>query len=221
MRKLFATALVLAVAAGCAQNKGMIDKKMLKGAAQAHIGHVVVGWKDTPGKKGLLTTAIAEAKIAAQHAGFAVKKLDDLKWVKAHVGHVLHAVDPSAIAKGPGLGYGVVKAATGAAKHINFAAKSKDASKNVKTHAVHVSASATNAAEWAKDIAAIAQGILAAGSAAEAKMRVQALQRMADRLLKGVDANNDGKITWKPGEGGLNEAKKHMGFMTKGEGLTS
>ena len=45
MRKLFATALVLAVAAGCAQNTGMIDKKMLKGAAQAHIGHVVVGWK--------------------------------------------------------------------------------------------------------------------------------------------------------------------------------
>ena len=37
----------------------------------------------------------------------------------------------------------------------------------------------------------------------------------------GVDANGDGKITWVNGEGGLKDARKHMGFMQKGEGLSS
>ena len=57
--------------------------------SHAHIGHVVASWNDTPEKMGLLPTAIAEAKVAAQHAGFAVSKPDDLAWMKSHIGHVL------------------------------------------------------------------------------------------------------------------------------------
>ena len=35
----------------------------------------------------------------------------------------------------------------------------------------------------------------------------------------GMDANKDGKIGWQTGEGGLEQAQMHMGFMMKGEGL--
>jgi len=45
------------------------------------------------------------------------------------------------------------------------------------------------------------------------------MKMLAGQLLSGVDANGDGKISWKKGEGGLMEAKKHMGFMAKGEGM--
>ena len=155
------TVLAAAIVGGCAASydKPMADKKMTMAGTQscAHIGHVMTGWKDTPGGKGLLVTAQAEAKIAQQHANFALAKPDNIKWMKTHTTHVLHAVDPSAMAKGPGLGYGVVKAAGGVAKHIQFAAKSSGASKNVKLHATHVAASANNAVDRAKKIVALAK----------------------------------------------------------------
>ena len=187
--------------------------------SQVHMGHVTKSWKDTPGKKGFLPTALAEAKIAAQHAGFAAKKTGDLGWMKTHTGHVMNAVDPSTVKKGPGKGYGVLKAAKGAAKHIGLAAKSKDASKNVKTHAVHVAASSNNTIARAMKIMSLGKKIMAAKSAAKAAPMVKQMAVLAARLTKGHDANGDGKITWQKGEGGLNAVKKHMALMAKGEGM--
>lgn len=209
-----ALSLGLVFVSGCADDMAMKAKKM----SSAHIGHVMTGWKDTPNKSGLLPTAIAEAKVAVAHAGFAAKKSRNLKWMKAHTAHVLHAVDPSAIAKGPGHGYGVIKAATGAANHVKFAA-GKNASKNVKTHSVHVATSAGNAVAWAKEIAALCKKVAASRSVTRVARNVAKIKILTGRLLTGYDANKDGKISWKKGEGGLNEAKKHMGFMMKGEGI--
>lgn len=187
--------------------------------AHVHMGHVTSGWKDTPGGKGLLPTAIAEARIAIQHAGFAASKPGDLGWMKTHTRHVLNAVDPSVEAKGPGLGYGVLKAARGVAQHINFAAGSDGASKNVKLHAVHVATTADNTVVRAEQIVALGKKVLAADRAAKAAPLVRRIKVLSEQLLAGADANGDGKISWKKGEGGLNEAVRHMGFMAKGEGL--
>ncbi len=105
--RAFALSLGLVLVTGCADKMAMKDKAMAdKNMAHIHIGHVMTGWKDTPNKSGLLPTAIAEAKVAAQHAGFAASKPATLAWIKTHIGHVLHAVDPSVEPKGPGLGYG-------------------------------------------------------------------------------------------------------------------
>ncbi len=60
-----------------------------KNMPHVHMGHVMTGWKDTPNKQGLFSTAKAEADIAVQHAGFAVQKPDNLKWLQTHIGHVL------------------------------------------------------------------------------------------------------------------------------------
>lgn len=215
-------AIALMGFAGCAGEGGMgggKSKKMGKNMAHVHIGHVMTGWKDTPGGGGLLPTAIAEANIAIQHAGFASKKPGDLAWMKTHTRHVLHAIDTSVEGKGPGKGYGMIKAATGAVNHIGFSAKSKGASGNVKAHTVHVTASTNNAIARAKEIVKIGKQVLAAGTASEAAPLVAKIKTLTGQLVAGMDANGDGKITWKPGEGGLAEANKHMGFMTKGEGM--
>ena len=214
--------LGLVLVTGCAGDMAMKDKGMAaKNKAHAHIGHVMTGWKDTPGKAGLLPTAIAEAKVAAQHAGFAAKKMGDLNWMKKHTAHVMHAVDPSVEPKGPGLGYGVIKAASGAAKHITFSAKSKGASGNVKKHAVHVATSSKNVVTWGKLIVRLGKKVKKAKTASKAAPMVKKIDELATRLAAGEDVNGDGKVTWRASEGGLKEAKKHMGFMMKGEGLTS
>lgn len=188
-------------------------------ASHLHMGHVTDGWNDTPDGKGLLPIAIAEARIALQHASATAGKPDDLAWMKMHARHVLHALDPSVEAQGPGLGYGVAKAAAGTAKHIEAAAASDDASGNVKTHAVHVASAARNTVGRAGAMVEAARQILSADSAASAAPAAQQLRRTAEALLDGVDANGDGKVTWHAGEGGLLEADKHMMAMRRGEGL--
>ena len=218
MRCFLSTVSAMLLLAGCAAE---MDDKMAapKNGAHVHMGHVATGWNDTPDKQGLLPTAIAESKIAAQHAGFAASKPADLAWMKTHIGHVLHAVDPGVEPKGPGLGYGVIKAAGGAAKHIGFAAADDDASKNVKLHAVHVGASTKNVVTWGKLVVRLGKKVMAAKTAAQAAPIVVKIKELADRLAAGEDVNGDGKITWHAGEGGLDAAAKHMGFMQKGEGL--
>ena len=185
--------------------------------SHAHMKHVIASWNDTPDQAGLLPTALEELEIAQQHAALALAKPDDLASLKLHASHVIHALDPSVEAKGPGRGYGVVKAASGAAKHIGFAAAAADASDGVKAHAVHVSASAENVVTWAADAVALAKEIQASTSAADAKDKAMRLQAMLGVMMTGTDANGDGKITWEKGEGGLDQAAEHMGFMADGE----
>ena len=203
LNKSVGAILAMAILGGCAMSddKMMADKKMAMAGkqARAHIGHVMTGWKGTPGGKGLLITAQAEAKIAQQHAKFALGKPDNIKWMKAHTTHVLNAIDPSAMAKGPGLGYGVIKAAGGAAKHIQFAANSPDASKNVKLHATHVAASAGNVVDRSKKIVALAKLIAENDSEFSVAAFVREMKNLTDEIVSGDDANGDGKVSWKKG----------------------
>jgi len=184
-----------------------------------HIGHVMTMWKDTPGAQGFLPVAIADAKVAAAHAGYMQKSQDNLDSMKLHAGHVLNALDPSIEMKGPGSGYGVKRAAAGASQHVELAAKSEGASKGVQTHAGHVTASLADVTQWTDAAIATAQKIRAAASASEAAPLVAELTAQINNISNGVDANKDGSIGWQTGEGGLAQANQHMMLMMKGEGL--
>lgn len=205
---IVAVALAAAAAPAAAENM-----------AQAHIGHVMTGWTDTPNQAGLLPTARDEAQVAADHIGYALSDPGNLESIKLHATHVLHAVDPSQIEQGPGSGYGVVKAAKGVVDHIGYAAGSEDASDNVNLHAEHVSTSATNVVEWGNQVADLMQKIQDADSADSAAMMAENAQKMISCIQDGCDADGDGNVTWQAGEGGLAQAEQHMGFMMAGEGM--
>lgn len=187
------------------------------GPVGTHIGHVVNGFNGTPDGMGLLPAAMAEARIAQQHAGLAARDPGNLGAMQLHAGHVIHALDPSIVPTGPGRGYGVKKAATGVATHIDLAAKTPGASQNVITHANHVATAAKNVLEWTDQIVALAQKVQAATSAAEAAALMSQIVSLTDQLVKGADANADGKITWEKGEGGLQQAQEHVTLMLAGE----
>jgi hypothetical protein len=219
-------ALVIAAALGgvllVAQRGGDAGEKPAAAPANpahTHIGHVMTSWKDTPSMQGFLPAAVADAKVAATHAGLAAKSPDNLDSMKLHAGHVLNALDPSIEMKGPGSGYGVKKAAAGALQHVGLAAKSPGASQAVNTHATHVSASLTNVGQWTDQAIATAQKIRAATSAAAAAPLVQELVAQTNAISNGMDADKDGKVSWQAGEGGLAQAQMHMGFMMKAEGI--
>ncbi len=214
MKTVIAATLGLTLLAGCAQ-----DDMAMENEAHSHIGHVMTGWADTPEQWGFLPTAIKEAEIAAQHAGYAAAKPGDLEYMQTHIRHVIHALDPSVIAAGPGHGYGVVAAAENAALHIGIAAESPGANDNIKLHTEHVWASADNAATWAKAAVELSKVVLAASSAAEAAPMVEKIKAMSDALIDGIDADGDGTVSWKKGEGGLTVAEAHMGYMMQGENM--
>jgi hypothetical protein len=186
-------------------------------AVQMHIGHVADSFPQTPDKQGLLPAALAEAKIAAQHATLGSKNPEDLAGMKLHAGHVLHALDPSVEAKGPGLGYGVKKAAQGAAVHIENAAKADGASANVKTHSAHIAGAANSAAARADEAIALAQKVRAATTAEEAAAAMKDLVAAVDGITAGIDANKDGRVYWAAPVGGLNQAQQHLDLLKKGE----
>ena len=183
------------------------------GPAGVHIGHVVNGFNGTPTLQGLLPAAMAEARIAIQHAGLAGRQPTNLEYMKLHAGHVIHALNPTIITMGPGLGYGVTKAATGVATHIDLAAAADGASPAVVMHAKHIATSARNVVVRAGAALAIAQKILAATTAPEAAALVSQLASACDQLIAGVDMNGDGRITWETGEGGLQQAEEHVRLM--------
>jgi hypothetical protein len=179
------------------------------GPVGAHLGHVLVSFANTPDKVGLLTIAQTEAGIASQHAALAAGSPDNLAGMQRHAGHVLHALDPSVEANGPGKGYGLKKAATGVAAHIELAAKADGAAAGVKTHATHVAAAARSTVARADEIIALAKQIQGATDAAAAAALVGQLVSLCEQLTAGVDLNADGRVNWGEGEGGLQQAETH------------
>lgn len=191
------------------------QEKLPAGPVGAHLGHVLVSFANTPDKVGLLAIAHTEAGIAAQHAGLAARSPDNLAGMQRHAGHVIHALDPSVEATGPGKGYGLKKAAAAVAAHIELAAKAEGAAAGVKMHATHVAAAANSTVARADEIIALAKQIQGATDAATAAALVGQLVSLCEQLTAGVDLNADGRVNWGEGEGGLLQAETHADLALK------
>ena len=109
------------------------------------------------------------------------------------------------------------KAATGVANHIELAAKADGASANIKMHSTHVAAAARATLSRVEQVIAIAKQVQAATETSEAAKLVAQMTSLCDGLIKGVDLNSDGRITWDGGEGGLQQVQEHMNLLLAGE----
>jgi len=214
VRTLTSVALAICLIAASAGNARLAGQANM---VQTHIGHVLDAFNGTPMNMGLLPTAMAEAKTAAQHAGLAAKSTT-LPMMQTHAGHVINAIDPTIVAQGPGLGYGVKKAAMGVATHADLAGKAPEANAMVKMHSMHVNTAATNVAAMADEVVALAQKIRMSTSLEEAQKLAAEMQTKAEQLTTGVDADGNGQISWNKPEGGLAQAQQHMGFMKMAAG---
>lgn len=185
------------------------------GPVGVHIGHVMNGFNETPSLQGLLPAAMAEARIAVQHATLAGRQPENLEYMKTHVGHVVHALDPMVVRTGPGMGYGVRKATEGVIAHIELAAAAPGASSNVIGHTKHVVIAAKNTLARIDQLLSLAQQVQTATVAADAAKLVSQITSLAEQLLAGADANGDGRVTYDAPEGGLQQADEHVRFMVR------
>ncbi|KAB7610491.1 hypothetical protein F9L33_14425 [Amylibacter sp. SFDW26] len=190
-----------------------------KTLAQEHIAYVMISWNDTPLNGGFLPTAIKEVIVAAAHAQYSKDELGNLAGMQLHATHVRHAIDPALEERGPGLGYGMLKASESVVKHITLASQMHDASDDVKAHTMHVVKATETAMARAKEALRAADAILAAVTAEEANPHAVNMAALTEAAHLGLDVNGDGQITWDNDEGGLKIADQHMGFMLEAEGL--
>ncbi len=216
--KIFTIGFVMLLIAVVVQPQALAQMGGGESQSHRHMGHVNKSWGDTPDNVGLLTILEEEAPIAAQHAGLAARDLSNLGSMQTHTRHVRHAVDAASESGGPGKGYGIVKAAQGVAQHIGLASNAGDASDNVKRHTEHVKSSAENVVKWGQEVMQLSEKVLSASTAAQAAPSVQQIQELTQHIVDGTDANGDGRVGWQTGEGGVAQAKQHMGLMAKGEG---
>lgn len=187
--------------------------------SHVHIGHVMDSFGGAPNGAGLLTTVQDEIQTALDHLELAARDLTNLQWMQQHAEHVMHAADPSRIAQGPGLGYGIAAAAREIAEHVELAANSEGASDNVAAHAAHVAAAARAIADRGEELADLASQVAAASDYTTAEGLIQRMRTLADQIVSGEDLNGDGQIVWGDGEGGLEHVEQHMALMLEGEGI--
>ena len=186
---------------GVLTDKGIVISRIEPPLVHAHIGHVMIAWRDTPGQVGLLTIAQSDTRIAAAHA-LLLSKATSIEEMKTHAGHVLHALDPSVEKAGPASGYGAKRAATGAMQHVGFTAAVDNASASVKDHAGKTNAVLTDAIAAIDRGIAAAQKIRASASPSEAAASV----RDVASIVEEIDRS-------------LQQAEQEMRLMMKSEGL--
>jgi len=215
---------------GAVVRRRMLEKHVLGAVSRAsavaqqgtqaprHVAHVASGFGSAPDGKGLAATASTEAGIAMLHANFAVGDLSNLAAMQRHAGHVLHALDPAEGARGPGLGFGLIRAAEGVATHVELAAGADGASASLRRHAQHVATVARTVAERAEEAAAVARRLQAAPSIRRASPLVAELRLLTYQLVEGEDSNGDGNLSLE-GEAGVQQLEAHVYLILEGEGV--
>jgi len=186
--------------------------------APAHITHIATNFNSAPDGRGLAATASTESGVAVLHANFTAGDLSDLGAMRRHAGHVLHALDPAGGSRGPGLGYGLIRAAEGVATHVELAANSQGASASLRTHAAHVATIARSVARRAEAAADVARQLQAAPSIRRASPLVAQLRLLMYQISEGGDVNGDGELAL-DGEAGVQQLEAHVYLLLVGEGL--
>ncbi len=213
MKRRRTTAAALAAAA-----LALVPTSAFAQAGHNHIKHVAESFRGTPNEAGLLATAVVEAEIARQHARLAAGE-EELAAIQRHVGHVVHAVRPAEGERGPGQGYGLLRAAEGVVAHVGMAAEAEGASGPLKRHAEHVMAATRNVVAWAENVLEKAEAVATATDADAAHGLAEEIVAALDAVVEGTDADGNGTVSWGEGEGGLTQAIDHLELLMKAEGI--
>ncbi|OPX54564.1 hypothetical protein SAMN02745127_02603 [Oceanospirillum multiglobuliferum] len=225
---LLATSLAVTLLAGCASDdvqeqpmEQMSEQNVMGGAGPmtlAHINHVRSRWADTPNQVGLLTIAREEAAIARTHAHLAAKKADNTDWVKMHAVHIKHALIPNG-EKGPGKGYGLIKAVAGVQKHTMLALEQDDKSQAVALYGEQIVASTDSINMRLEQMYNLVAEILRAPRSENLSSQAHMLAKLSDQVLMGEDLNQDGEIDWRNNEPGLNQTLRYLNDLSQKEAL--
>ncbi|MEQ8604505.1 MAG: hypothetical protein RIB45_14415 [Marivibrio sp.] len=178
-------------------------------------------WPDWPKADGLFDVLRREAAVADRHAVLALEA-ETLGAMRTHLGHVLHALNPAAVPRldGPGLGYGLIRAARDATAESYRAGATAVPGGSIDSGAADLATAFTTVSSRGRDAAILARQAAQAPTLETAKATAEQMQRMTGALIDGLDRNGDGEVAMRFGEAGLEQATAAFDQTLEAAGLT-
>lgn len=164
--------------------------------------------------RGLLETAMFDARFAQQHAGLAANSatLDARRVHNEHTLNILlggkqdfNGSDPSGVGENPGTQIGLLPMLDQMETVITSVTNSPDTPSRVRTEAELVRVCINNVRAWAGEVINFEQSMLLAESKEASDPDAEQSTIFADRLLAGFDSNENGTVEPFEGECGLNQ----------------
>jgi hypothetical protein len=195
--------------------------------AFVHIKHLLFSFFDTPRQIGLLVGLLSQSQqldaqalllknAATTHNTFAVE------CAAQSINNIIEGVHgphfqplPAACANLVNItdtsdGYGLNTYVANARQHASLAATQTDSTANIKQHAQHVIIATDDIKGWLATIDRDVEGLLAnRGNGGN----IQEIVSLSDRVLHGIDLDNDEQVDPVPGEAGAVTAYNHGQFM--------
>jgi hypothetical protein len=184
-----------------------------------YLGFLGDAFRDTPGGMSLIGVGMAEAEIAAERVRLAGQDSNNLARMVQNMSHVLHAIDPTEVGTGVGLGYGVKRAAQGVLLQIESAMLVEGASETVLFHGGYIAAAATATLSRADDAIAMARRIQRTTTPGQALPLIERLAALVRAMTYGADSDGDGRIGYPSTEAGLAQATYHLNLIKRVERL--
>ena len=184
-------------------------------ATRARLTTLLTATSGTPQGKGLVETALDEARIAMSQAVQAAVAGEDLPVLQASARGVIHAVDPERVASGPGLGYGVTRAVHDLMTQVELTAAG-DSKADVARAAPRALAAAQRTLQSLEALLSVADEIRTATSASEAAGRTRELARLAQEVIAGTRPTAAERERLGPGEGGLLAVRRALAALVVG-----
>lgn len=196
--------------ANAADSKAVPYAGPLPVAAAQRLGYLTAASPETPAGMGLIATGLAEADIALEHVSLAGRNAGDLSNMQRHMGHVLHAIDPAEVGRGPAMGFGVVRAARGTLLQIEQLQALEGLPGVVSFHGPYLARAARGALARAEEAVELARQVQRASSAAAARRLVERLDQVVRAMAYGFDRDDDGRIGHTEDEMGLAQIRYHL-----------
>lgn len=184
-----------------------------------HMSHLLTTFSDTPGGMGLIETGIAEAGIAAEYVRIAGQDSLNLRNMTSNMIHVIHAIDPSLVTNGQGLGYGVKRAAQAVAMHAELATAVEGVNDNFLFHGPYIAAAGRGALRRADAALGMARRVQSATDPESALRLLDRLAILVRAMAYGFDADDDGRIGFNEEEFGLAQARYHLDTVRRYQGI--
>lgn len=175
--------------------------------AHVHIGHVITGWRDTPGKEGLFVLAETLAAKSLSLSSQAVKPVNSLSEIKQSIHSLIETIGDDA-KKGSDKPFGMKQALTDAVGHIVFASESEDASANVRASVSGLAEQAAFVIQRCDLIIVLANDILLTDSPDEIHLLTQEVNKLVIANHQGQDLDEDGVVGSNPEEIGIQQLRQ-------------
>ena len=166
-------------------------------------------------QSSLLDSALIEARVAAQHAGFAVSA-GNIRSARTHAEHTINILrgteedwDGSGTPQNPGRGLGVYTFLDAIDEQLDAVAAADAESQTLLANAEFIRVCTANVRTWADEIVTLEQEIIAGEEKSAVQDEAELSETLADQLQEGYDLNQNGIVEPFEGECGLEQIPEY------------